>query len=46
MLGADGTVFVTVNGAIYTVLSQLTGGTAAEQAPLSLAVLQTWLAAA
>lgn len=42
-VGVDGTVFITANGAIYTVLTQATDGSAAEQVPLSAAVLKAWL---
>jgi hypothetical protein len=42
-VGADSTLFVTANGAVYTVLTQATDQTAAEQVPLSAALLAEWL---
>lgn len=44
MVGVDGTVFLTVDGTIYKVRTEVTGGTPVEQAALSAAVLQHWLA--
>ena len=44
MVGADSSVFVSANNAMYVVLTQVTSGTAADQVPLSVAVLQKWLA--
>lgn len=43
-VSANSTVFVTANGALYSVLTSVTDGTPAEQVPLSVAVLKRWLA--
>ncbi len=43
LVGADSTLYLTANGAVYTVLTQVTGGAAAEQLPQSAAVLTFWL---
>jgi hypothetical protein len=42
-VGVDSTLFVTANGAIYTVLTNVTDASTAEQVPLSAAVLTKWL---
>ncbi|MFM2078850.1 MAG: hypothetical protein RJA49_2740 [Actinomycetota bacterium] len=42
-VGADSTLFVTANGAIYTVLTLVTDQSPAEQVPLSAALLAEWL---
>jgi hypothetical protein len=42
-VGADSTLFVTANGAIYTARVAVTGATAAEQVPLAAKVLTRWL---
>jgi hypothetical protein len=39
----DSTLFITANGAVYTVLTNVTGGALSDQVALSAAVLQTWL---
>lgn len=44
IVGPDSSVYVTVNNAVYVVLTQVTGASAADQVPLSVAVLQKWLA--
>ena len=44
IVGPDSSVYVTVNNAIYVVLTRVTGGPDADQVPLSVAVLQKWLA--
>jgi len=43
-IGADATLFVNANGAIYAARVAVTGGTAAEQVPLAAKVLTRWLA--
>ncbi|HAP77538.1 MAG TPA: hypothetical protein DCR14_15840 [Acidimicrobiaceae bacterium] len=43
MMGPDGTVYLTSNGTIYTVLTMVTDGSPVEQAPQSAAVLKAWL---
>ena len=42
-LGPDNTVFVFANDAVYTVQTMVNDTTAAEQVPLSVAVLAKWL---
>jgi uncharacterized lipoprotein NlpE involved in copper resistance len=42
-VGVDSTLFITANGAVYTVLTNVTGGALSDQVALSAAVLQTWL---
>lgn len=42
-VGVDSTLFITANGAVYTVLTNVTGGAASEQVALSAAVLTLWL---
>lgn len=43
-IGADATLFVNANGAIYAARVAVTGATAAEQVPLAAKVLARWLA--
>jgi hypothetical protein len=43
-VGVDSTMFLTSNGAVYTVLTNVTGGPSAEQVGLSAAVLRAWVA--
>lgn len=43
LVGADSTLYIVTNGATYTVLTLVTGASAAEQIPLSAAVLKAWL---
>jgi len=43
LVGADSTLYIVTNGATYTVLTLVTGASAAEQIPLSAAVLTAWL---
>lgn len=43
LVGADSTLYIVTNGATYTVLTLATGASAAEQIPLSAAVLKFWL---
>ena len=45
LVGADSTLYIVADGATYTVLTLVTGASAAEQVPLSAAVLKAWLAA-
>lgn len=42
-MGVDSTLFIIANGAVYTVLTNDTGGALSQQVPLSAAVLQQWL---
>jgi hypothetical protein len=44
LLGADGTLYLTSNGAIYAAQVNVTGGAAKDQAPQAAAVLKAWLA--
>lgn len=44
LLGVDGTLYVTSNGAIYAALVNVTGGPAKDQAPAAAKLLATWLA--
>lgn len=43
-IGADATLFVSANGAIYTARVAVTGAPATEQVPLAAKVLARWLA--
>jgi len=44
MVATNGLVYVTANGAVYSVLTMVNDTTPAEQVPLSVTVLQRWLA--
>jgi hypothetical protein len=44
LLGADGTLYLTSNGAIYGAQVNVTGGAAKDQAPQAAALLKAWLA--
>lgn len=43
-VSANSAVFITANGALYSVLTSVNDTTPAEQVPLSVAVLKRWLA--
>jgi hypothetical protein len=44
LLGTDGTLYVTSNGAIYAAQVNVTGAAAKDQAPQAAALLKAWLA--